>query len=292
MEDSRRTLIARVLAALLLLAAGALAWTEKNSAVSAAVRGQTPTAAWVSLGGASYLAVYQPGQRALDLIYFGQKITRAKAQAAAQQAAPAISWPAYSFDLGKDAPASPDPALALKDALLARMTGLSFWRELLPGLRSPSSQFSRFDRMLLALELHRLEPADVRCAWAPEEAQLQEFLNLRLSRPQPDARPLTVEVLNATGEKGVASQATKVLRSKDVDVVFFGNTAVQNRTLIYDRTGRFDNARRIRRLLDCPSAEILTQMNLKKIVDATIVLAPDCPAEGGRRGLPRRAPWN
>ncbi|MEK7836735.1 MAG: LytR C-terminal domain-containing protein, partial [candidate division NC10 bacterium] len=101
-------------------------------------------------------------------------------------------------------------------------------------------------------------------------------------RPHPEiipgARDLAVEVLNATQKIGIATQAKKVLRWKGADVVATGNAeAPQERTLIYDRLGRIENAEAVRRMLDCPSAETLTAVDSGRAVDVTVVLAEDCP---------------
>ena len=56
-----------------------------------------------------------------------------------------------------------------------------------------------------------------------------------------------------------------------------GNVVKQERTVVYDRTGRFENAAAVARMLDCPAARALTQVDLKRLVDVSVVLAEDCP---------------
>ena len=96
-------------------------------------------------------------------------------------------------------------------------------------------------------------------------------------------RAVTAEVLNATGQKGVASQATKVLRLNGVDVVFTGNESARSQTAVYDRSGRFEAAEKVAALLGCPESAAQTQINLKKLVDVTVVLSGDCEISGERR---------
>jgi hypothetical protein len=56
-----------------------------------------------------------------------------------------------------------------------------------------------------------------------------------------------------------------------------GNVARQERTVVYDRTGRFENAAAAARMLGCPTARPLTQVDIKRLVDVSVVLAEDCP---------------
>jgi len=64
------------------------------------------------------------------------------------------------------------------------------------------------------------------------------------------------------------------------DVMSVGNAGGPlNRTLVYDRTGGFENAAAVRRMLGCAQAQALTQVDLKRLVDVTVVLAEDCPLQ-------------
>ena len=50
----------------------------------------------------------------------------------------------------------------------------------------------------------------------------------------------------------------------------------QDRTLVIDRIGRFENAETVRRMLGCPAARALTRIDAKCLVDVTVILAEDC----------------
>ena len=152
-----------------------------------------------------------------------------------------------------------------------------------PEALAPPRGLSRFDALLLALELRRLPAKAVHAAFLAPEAAAAALLETALSprrrgAPGPEERDLAVEVLNATQKIGIATQAKKVLRWKGADVVATGNAeAPRERTLIYDRLGRIENADAVRRMLDCPSAETLTAVDSGRAVDVTVVLAEDCP---------------
>jgi hypothetical protein len=171
---------------------------------------------------------------------------------------------------------------------------LRFWRSLarqaFPALRGDGAPYS-FAKLLLAVELHRLNPGRLRSALLPESAEDTRAFLGRLFAPQARAGtvPVAVEVLNATGAAGVASSATDILRSQGVDVVNVGNYAggTRARTVVYDRTGRVEDAEAVRDRLGCGDAPVVTQISPKKLVDATVVLGTDCPAPR-RRGMT----WN
>ena len=142
-----------------------------------------------------------------------------------------------------------------------------------------AAAWSCFDRLALALELQRLRPEDLRPAWLPPDIQASGLLNrLILNSDGPPApERVTVEVLNASTKPGIASRAKNILRLKGADVMSVGNVARQERTIVYDRTGRFENAAAVARMLGCPEARALTRLDLKRLVDVSVVLAEDCP---------------
>lgn len=251
------------------------------------------------------LALYQPQRRTLDLILFPETLALAKRhdltaayrsalrqgsppeEASRQAAAQAWAWLAPSW---AEIPTEPewiswetnldldlDAAVSLKARLLEQGDRLRFWTSLRHALAAPGGP-PILDRIVLALEWRRLNSRNIRCAWLPEPPQTAELfarlLNVKSSASAVSAP--TAEVLNATGKKGMASEVTKVLRSKGVDVVFFGNTSERRRTVVFDRLGSIETARRIADLLGCPGAEPVTQVDTKKLVDVTIVLGEDC----------------
>ena len=263
-----------------------------------------------------FLALYHPSKRALDLVYMpdtnplekninlakiynqSYRETHNERQSARVLSETVKKWISPYMpgphDLPQEVlyaqenswPLDPEPALAAKNWLKAQERGLSFWALFLKNenwLNLEASSIAILDRFLLALEIHHLPKSAVQSVWLPEKI-LRRGLFGRLLAP---LRPITIsnspvitaEVLNASQQKGLASQATKILRSKGADVVNYGNIAApQSRTLIYDRSGRIENAKTIRDMLGCPAAETLTQINSKRLVDVSVILAQDCAA--------------
>ncbi len=87
---------------------------------------------------------------------------------------------------------------------------------------------------------------------------------------------LRVEVLNASGEAGVALSATKALRADQVDVIDYGNAAApEPETRLVDRAGRPRDARRVAELLGCPDAEVWTQYDPQAMSPVALVLGQD-----------------
>jgi hypothetical protein len=224
----------------------ALAVLETRS--EAFKRLESPTA----IRAGRFLLAYDPAGRTLDVI-------------SGDDQAPAD----YHFS-APDLPASDDPPLEMKLWLARRNEPAAFWRALPEFLRAPS-EMSRFDRLLFALALHRLPADRIRPAHAP-----------LAPAAGPEPSPILAEVLNASDRKGLASEAAKVLRSKGIDVVASSNAKPSARTVVYDRTGRFETAAKVARLLGC-GAEPVTQINLNKVVDVTIVLSEDCDPKNARR---------
>lgn len=145
-------------------------------------------------------------------------------------------------------PLRDDPAQAAKDWLLERP------------LRLP--------RTALEFELLRLKPEEIRPAWLP------------WAEPPVPKEPVTVEIFNGTGKPGVASAAKKVLRLQGADVVETGNSdLIETRTIVYDRTGRHENAQAVRRWLGCEAAAAVTRPDPKRLVDVTVLIADDCPMQ-------------
>ena len=84
-----------------------------------------------------------------------------------------------------------------------------------------------------------------------------------------------VEVLNGTGEPGVAQQAAEVLRRGGFDVVYFGNAGSFDilRTKVIDRVGSRLLADSVARWLGVHTLEVDPDVTL--YLDATIILGRD-----------------
>lgn len=272
MEQPRREKLTQgVLALLLACAVVATAVLERRSPVAQAIGTGGIWSARLSLGGhsetspeRSYSAVYDPRQRLLHLVYLPRNGPEAELPGFRSRAA--------------ETTAEEEPAQLAKDWLLGlrRVSG-GVPQPLgnsvgLPGLRRPPEGswqgLSRFDQLLVFLELWSLNAASIRPAWLSEDATAQTR----------EGRSIAVEVLNGSGKTGLASQAKKILRLRGVDVVATGNLdARQARTIVYDRTGRYEDAEAVRRMLGCPSAAAVTRIDPKRLVDASVLLADDCP---------------
>jgi hypothetical protein len=103
---------------------------------------------------------------------------------------------------------------------------------------------------------------------------------------------VTVEVLNAGGQAGVAREATRALRDRGFDVVYYGNTESfsQDPSVVLDRTGRGDRARLVAEVLGIPA--VRSEPDSSRYLDVTVRLGP----EWIRPGEPREeradpAPW-
>ncbi len=283
----RKTMIGRALAAALLAGVLALAWLQSRSPLAQALSQGRPILGWLRLDGqtpALFLTVYQPVRRTLDLIYLPGG-PRAKGPPSVEAAGTQLAALAPEAGINPGLPVwrgtlpalSGDPPLDAAD-WIARLVGKP--RFLLRAFfQSEIADWSWFDRLALALELRRLGPEDLRPAWLPPDVQAGSLLNHLIlgADDQPATERVTVEVLNASTQPGIASRAKNILRLKGADVMSVGNVARQGRTLVYDRTGRFENAAAVARMLDCPAARALTQVDLKRLVDVSVVLAEDCP---------------
>lgn len=302
----------RLLAAALLAGVGATAVLESRSPLARRLSAGEPVCAWLAAdseaGAALFLAVYRPDRRLAELVYFppetqvsgrvtvgqlrrealrGGRRGLAASWAAAAALEGALDRPAAGAPAGPPCgrfaiPAAPDgdaAAVALVDRLGAGRDSLDDWRNLGWTLRG-SPQAGRLERLRLFLEWSRLDPAAVRLAWAGSAAAVPGLLEGLAAGPSAprDGPAITAEVLNATDEKGLALRATKVLRSGGVDVLEFRNAPAQPRTLVYDRTGRHEAARKVREVLGCPRAVAATRVSPERLVDVTVILGEDCRA--------------
>ncbi len=265
MEFSPRVVaLERWLAAGLVSAAVAVAALQWRSPLSRAIRADEPIAYRLSLqpGPRTFVAQYRPAERKLWVVYapdprMGEELP--------QLAFYAGRWP---LD---------EPPIAGK-AALKPLRPSTLWR-----LLRAQGDVPPLDRLLLAVELARMREDDVLAAWPPADGDLDAFWGKvgRASAPAQAARAITVEILNGTAKKGVASRVTKILRSKDADVLESGNAPQPRaRTVLYDRVGRPAQAEWVRARLGCASAATATQLDDKSLVDVTVVLGDDCAQAG------------
>lgn len=98
--------------------------------------------------------------------------------------------------------------------------------------------------------------------------------------PEPAADRIRVEVLNASGRSGLAKQATRFLRDRGFDVVYFGNAGSRagSASEVIDRVGRGDAADDVAEALGI--TKVSAQADSTLAVDATVILGTDWRAEG------------
>jgi hypothetical protein len=178
--------------------------------------------------------------------------------------------------------ANPESLEQVKAWMLSWPRTFRFWLAL-PGVlktlrRSGNPEPGVYDVALLAWEAFRLEPEDLRLHALPQERDRAVFFSRIENVAPPDAqpKPTTVDILNASGEPGVALQATKVLRWRGLDVVNFGNAAAPAPfTRFIDRTASYNEAAAVARTLECGCPEIADEMDSNRRERVTVVLGQD-----------------
>lgn len=95
------------------------------------------------------------------------------------------------------------------------------------------------------------------------------------SRTGADPEPFQVEVLNGTGEPGVARDVTMQLRRIGIDVLLEGNAERFDfpESILVDRRGNPDLIRRLQRRLGVRN--VVVQVQPGALVDATLVVGHD-----------------
>ncbi len=99
--------------------------------------------------------------------------------------------------------------------------------------------------------------------------------------PSPERR-VTVEVLNGTRRAGVAREATRMLRRRGLDVVYFGNAdeAVDS-TRVVVRRGEPSRGRDVRLALG--TGRIVVEPDTLRRVDVSVILGADFRVRGAGR---------
>ena len=96
--------------------------------------------------------------------------------------------------------------------------------------------------------------------------------------PSPEHR-VTVEVLNGTRRAGVARAATRMLRRRGLDVVFFGNAdAPVDSTRVIVRRGDPGRGRDVRLALGV--GRIVVEPDTLRRVDVSVILGADFRVRG------------
>ena len=95
--------------------------------------------------------------------------------------------------------------------------------------------------------------------------------------PQKPPRVIQLDVLNGCGVKGVGIRFTNYLRSHGFDVVEIKNYKTFHipRTLVVDRVGDLESARRVAASLGVLSQNIIQQINSDYFVDVSVIIGED-----------------
>lgn len=284
----------RPMAAALLAAVCSAAWLESGSATAAALRSSEPYLVWLRLGTADHLLAYSPARATLQAAYLPPG---SEARAALEEAQPKAPRLEAALPAGFGAAEDPE---AVAEWLEARGRGLSAvlaWPRALATLRAGGLSF--YDAALLLREAGRVAPGAVTPWWLGAAEGAAVLLSTTAGEPPRRPGTLTVRVLNASGEAGVALQATKVLRlrGRGLDVVEWANaSAPAGRTRLTDATGS-GGAREVAEVLGCPGARTLVRVEPRPRAAVTVELGHDyarCaglsprPAPGERSG----GTWN
>ncbi|MDR0734233.1 MAG: LytR C-terminal domain-containing protein [Elusimicrobiota bacterium] len=151
------------------------------------------------------------------------------------------------------------------------------------------------DFVMITLHLMRLEPGDFTIKnpdpapsaqsrrKTPSASPPQQILLAETAAPAAAPKTLVLEVLNASGEAGLAAEVTRYLRDLsnrgliDIDVINYGNYSIaQEKSKITDITeGRPEDLKKIGRLLGMENSEIFISPDKTAIADAKIILGKD-----------------
>ena len=89
--------------------------------------------------------------------------------------------------------------------------------------------------------------------------------------------PIKAEIINACGIEGLGDRLTDSLRLNKIDVIQSGNYYQFNvdRTLIIDRSGNSEKAKKVADVLGIPQNQIITQLNYALFLDVTVLTGKD-----------------
>ncbi len=88
---------------------------------------------------------------------------------------------------------------------------------------------------------------------------------------------IQLDVQNGTNENGAATRITDYLRKNGIDVVDIGNYKSKDieRTLVIDRVGDKNKAKKVALMLGINEKNIIQQMNNSLYLDVTVVIGKD-----------------
>ena len=97
--------------------------------------------------------------------------------------------------------------------------------------------------------------------------------------PVENSRSLEVEVLDGAGNMRAAQQMTNILRAQGYDVVEMkkNNGDVEERTIIFDRSGNLDAAKKLATALGVTQDKVFQKIDRTLYLDITVVIGKDYP---------------
>ncbi len=109
------------------------------------------------------------------------------------------------------------------------------------------------------------------------DKELKEITDTTKSITNQPNLTIQLDVQNGTNENGVATRFTEYLRKNGVDVVEIGNYKSQDveRTLVIDRVGDRNKAKKVAMTLGVSEKNIIQQMNNSLYLDVTVVIGKD-----------------
>jgi hypothetical protein len=89
--------------------------------------------------------------------------------------------------------------------------------------------------------------------------------------------PIKAEVVNGCGIEGLGDELTDTLRFNKIDVIQSGNYFQFNvdNTLIIDRSGNFEKAKKVADIIGVPEQQIIRQINPSLFLDVTVLAGKD-----------------
>lgn len=97
------------------------------------------------------------------------------------------------------------------------------------------------------------------------------------SKKQTASEIIQLEVLNGCGVAGAADRFTDFLREHNFDVVNVGNYFTFNvdETIVVDRIGNLENARKVARSLGVQRTNVVQQLNNNYFLDVSVIIGKD-----------------